>query len=483
MYFYAANLLCMKIRIVLLILLILYLQNLIGQPLSSSLSGFFILDSKVPLVTVTIPNGNEMFGFLDPLEVEWIASDESMGNTPVSIGISTGPGENYTIVASNLANSGLALVNPPGIVTEDAKVFVIVQDSFGLSGVDPSDDYFAFSESYPTVSSNFILDSKPPLVNLIKPSEGDSYPYSELLKVKWDANDDSFGSGPVNIFLSTDAGTTYQLLAANLPDSDSALLAVPEIITDLAKIKIHVQDQFGLTAVDFNDGVFSLDGILLDLKVYLEGPFAGNMMLAYLNFFNFIPFNQPYSGAPWNYGGTESVTSIPNSDVIDWILVELRDAPNASSATLATRIDRRAAFLLEDGRIATLDGASKIQIGKIVQNGLYALIWHRNHLGIMSANAIIKTGGMYSYDFTNNALLVYGGASGHKLLANGNWGMVSGDGNGDGQVNTIDKAMVWGPQSGSSGYKSGDFNMDGNVNQTDKVQFWRPNTGRSSQVP
>lgn len=473
----------MKTRIVLLTFLLLLFRLVSSQPISWTESGPFTLDSKLPLVTVAIPNGGEAYGFQELLTVEWNATDESLGANPVSVAISIEEGGNYTVVASGLPNSGTAMVTPPGIATTNAKVKIVVEDDFGLSGSDESNDFFTFLESYSYYSSGFVLDSKPPLVDLLKPVEGDSYPYGDPLKVKWDASDDSFGPNPISISLSTDGGATYTSLATNIPDTDSALLTVPEIITDQAKIKIHVQDQFGLTAEDLNNGFFSLDGILLDLKAWLEGPFAGNMMLAYLNFFNFIPLSQPYSGIPWNYSGTESVQAIPNADVVDWVLVELRDAPSASLATPATRIDRRAAFLLEDGQIKSLDGSNYIQIGKKVIYGLYALVTHRNHLAVMSANELTKSEGIYSYDFTTSALKAYGGASGHKQIVTGQWGMISGDGNGDGQVNTTDKMYSWWPQSGSSGYKSGDFNMDGNVNQTDKVQYWKPNSGRSSQVP
>ncbi len=38
-----------------------------------------------------------------------------------------------------------------------------------------------------------------------------------------------------------------------------------------------------------------------------------------------IPLSQPYNTPPWNYTGDESVISIPNADVVDWLLLELRE--------------------------------------------------------------------------------------------------------------------------------------------------------------
>lgn len=82
--------------------------------------------------------------------------------------------------------------------------------------------------------------------------------------------------------------------------------------------------------------------IKLDIKVFLEGPFAGSDMQTKLNNEELIPLNQPYNIALWNYPGSESVLAIPNNDVVDWILVELRNATDAASATPSTIISQQA---------------------------------------------------------------------------------------------------------------------------------------------
>ncbi|MEZ5198088.1 MAG: hypothetical protein R2764_17370 [Bacteroidales bacterium] len=53
-------------------------------------------------------------------------------------------------------------------------------------------------------------------------------------------------------------------------------------------------------------------------------------MVNFLNAKNYIPLAQPYNTYPWNYNGDEAVTEIPTESVVDWVLVELRDAPNAN---------------------------------------------------------------------------------------------------------------------------------------------------------
>ncbi|MBN1338654.1 MAG: hypothetical protein JXA03_04985 [Bacteroidales bacterium] len=223
---------------------------------------------------------------------------------------------------------------------------------------------------------------------------------------------------------------------------------------------------------------------IMDIMVFLEGPYNGTDMNTTLLISGLIPFNQPYNTAPWNYSGTEFVPSMPNSAIVDWILVELRDAPDASSAWSSTMVAQQAAFLLKDGSVAGTDGLSLLRFSNIsVQNSLFAVIRHRNSIGIITANSLNRTNGIYSYNFTSDANVVYGGNIAHKELAPGAWGLTGADGNADGQINNPDKINIWLQQSGQNGYLPGDFNLDAQVNNTDKNELWKPNTGLGGQVP
>jgi hypothetical protein len=222
--------------------------------------------------------------------------------------------------------------------------------------------------------------------------------------------------------------------------------------------------------------------ITLDVTALLEGPYNGATMTPSLNAAGYIPLAQPYNVAPWNYPGSESVGAMPNANVVDWVLLELRDATSAANATGATTIARQAAFVLNDGSVVGLDGSSDLLFTNSVTNQLFVVVWHRNHLGVMSANPLMDVGGIYSYNFTTAAGQAYG-ADAHKLLAGGKYGMYGGDGNANKTVNSVDKTAVWSPQAGTNGYKSGDFNMSGQVNNPDKNNIWVPNNGKTSKVP
>ena len=102
-----------------------------------------------------------------------------------------------------------------------------------------------------------------------------------------------------------------------------------------------------------------------------------------------IPLSQPYNVSPWNYSGTESVVTFP-PDIVDWILLEFREtAGGPETATPGTMITQRAFFLNDDGTIVNLDGTRDIKIElPTVNDNLYVVVYHRNHLGVMSANPI-----------------------------------------------------------------------------------------------
>jgi len=234
--------------------------------------------------------------------------------------------------------------------------------------------------------------------------------------------------------------------------------------------------------------------ITLDLKVFLEGPYdtATGTMKTLLLDYGIIPLNQPYNptlpyyknpSPKWYYTGNESVDSIPDS-VVDWVLIEIRDAENAMSAWESTMVSQKACFLLSDGHIVDLESVSLPSFNLSINAGLFCVVHHRNHASIMSSSPLQSSGGgIHIYDFSSGYGQVYGGALGIKEIATGIWAMASGDANGDAQINGTDIWDAWRPEGGKSGYLSPDFNLDCQVNNIDNIEYWGPNSGSASQVP
>jgi uncharacterized protein (TIGR02145 family) len=205
-------------------------------------------------------------------------------------------------------------------------------------------------------------------------------------------------------------------------------------------------------------------------------------MSPFLNVLGYLPTEQPYNAAPWNYNGTESVTEIPNFNVVDWVLVEILQVQITGYDTSFILIQRKAALIMKNGTITDLNGLDMLQFTGLSLTELYVRILHRNHLPVTSAIALTPTGGIFNYDFTTGAAQALGGALSQNEVASGKWGMIAGNGDGNWQDNNLDKDDVWLEQKELTGYYSGDYNMDSQVDTDDKVVKWQANSGKGSDT-
>ena len=223
-------------------------------------------------------------------------------------------------------------------------------------------------------------------------------------------------------------------------------------------------------------------GTPVELSAFLEGPFEGTEMNTGLIDNLILPLSNPYTVAPWNHSGTEGVLSFTNPDVVDWVLVDFRDAATAGLALPATSLGTYAALLLKNGDIISPYGGMPLYLNEEISNNLYIAVFHRNHLGIISSNPVTLSGGIYSYDFTTGSGQAYGSAA-QKELAFGIYGMYAGDFNADGTIDSNDKTSLWMISAGKFGYLHSDGDFDGQADNNDKNDFWFINKDKSSQVP
>ena len=138
-----------------------------------------------------------------------------------------------------------------------------------------------------------------------------------------------------------------------------------------------------------------------------------------------------------------------------------------------------AAVLLSDGTIAHQMVIPIFTTLGISQRSLYCHLY-RNHLAVMSATPLVELFGTFAYDFTTGLSQAY--MDGHKLLGGDIYGMIGGDSDGNGDVDTNDKDINWTNDAGIAGYIGSDLNMDTQVNNQDKDDIWFPNDGEGTQV-
>jgi hypothetical protein len=217
--------------------------------------------------------------------------------------------------------------------------------------------------------------------------------------------------------------------------------------------------------------------IQLNVKVKIEGAVnVSGTMDTKIN--TIIPLAQPYNTAPWNYTGTETLSTIP-ADMVDWVLVELRQATGPSLATSGTIIAKQAGLLKSSGSIVDVSGSILRfdNYGVSGVNNLYVVIRHRNHLAIMSNTGAGLNAGVYSYDFTSSLSQAYGGGNGYKAVST-TFAMVSGDIDQDGSI-AVSDYNSWAAGFGlTNSYFRFDLDMDKQVAVSD-YNKWAANFGLS----
>ena len=193
------------------------------------------------------------------------------------------------------------------------------------------------------------------------------------------------------------------------------------------------------------------------------------------------PAGQPYNIAPWNYAGTEGADWTDadyESTVVDWVLLSFR-----TGTAKNTEIAQTAALLHQDGRIEVLDQC--IFDTSMDLSSAYAVVEHRNHMGIMTPVSASMSTGKLEYDFrTTNSFRNMTGF-GQKQLGS-TWVMYAGDMDQSDtpsyDITATDKS-VWIEDNGKFNlYLNADANLDGDINGSDKA-YWDGNNGISSRVP
>jgi len=427
---------------------------------------------------------------------------------------------NVQLTVSNNAGSDVLLAEDYIIVTENSSpqliISEIMQNPFSVS--DANGEWF---EIFNPASTDLNINGY-----VIKDNDNDSLSISGNLIVPAKG----FAVLGINSNSSTNGGyiCDYQYSEFFLSNTaDEIVICLPDGITELDRIEYHENEGWpdpsgssmvftGTSEIENNNptiwGIASqreqtyngatgdkgspgTNGIdqnllssdfILNLKVFLEGPFNGTDMNNYLTnplLVDGFPLSQPYAASPWNYSGNESVTTLPSENIVDWVLVELRDASNAALADASTIKQRAALFLLSNGLVVDLDGNSLPSFSIEISEELFVSIIHRNHIGIISANALNLQSDTYTYDFTNGESKVYQGLLGHKYLNDGIWGMVSGDMDASGLINESDLNPLWKQKAGLHGYYNEDLNLNTEIDNTDKNLFWQPNYLFECRIP
>ena len=146
-----------------------------------------------------------------------------------------------------------------------------------------------------------------------------------------------------------------------------------------------------------------------------------------------LPNSQPYNVSPWNYKGPEKVSGFP-SNIVDWILIQLRSTTTKIVAT-------KAVLLRSDGFLTGIAN-NDVAFGSVSSGDYYLVVYHRNHLPVMSSQKVyVENNGTLQYDFTTDVSKAYGDKA-LVELGSGKFGMLAGDADGNSIINNLDYNAV-----------------------------------------
>ena len=246
-------------------------------------------------------------------------------------------------------------------------------------------------------------------------------------------------------FLETDADgdTCFDTLEEGIDDSDE---------DGIAGTGIPTVDANGLvTSITYNSptihewqnpvaGNGCSGGIIVTPKIYLQGAYVlgeGKMQDS-LRTLDYLSLTEPYTNMT-NFthvlGGGEVITladltDLGDNSIVDWVFIELR---SKSDNTLV--LGSQSALLQRDGDIVNTVGSTDL-LFPLPPDDYYIVVQHRNHLGVMTANAVALSNSTTLVDFTTSTTLTWG-THAQKDLGSGVMALWAGDVNDDGIIRYV----------------------------------------------
>ena len=296
---------------------------------------------------------------------------------------------------------------------------------------------------------------------------------------------------PVTIAFTNPGGPTFTINGNTFAYTISPQTVMLNLPADGSSVTLTATDDVdgGCTA-SWADAFTAPDpceppALLVSAKVFLQAAYdpATGMMRDDLRALDYLPETEPYTANP-NYthvgsGGGESVAptvfDVTGSDaIVDWVFLELRDGTD-STVVVATR----SALVQRDGDIVDVDGVSPASFEDATPGNYYLVVRHRNHLGVMTLDALPLSDVATDVDFTTTSTPTFG-MHAQKIVEPGVTALWAGNANGNHEVVfvgagtdniAISTTVLLDPGNSGifssshtvDGYYDGDTNMNGTV--------------------
>ncbi|MFA4906133.1 MAG: right-handed parallel beta-helix repeat-containing protein [Candidatus Margulisiibacteriota bacterium] len=206
----------------------------------------FTISNVQPTVTVLYPNGGQYLKGNTAHNLTWVATGETV---PVTINLrySTNSGTSWTLIASNESNDGTYAWTTPAIDSLTDRVSVEAVDGLGRVGTGQS-------------AADFAIDSTTPETTVVAPNGGERIAGGSSYNLQWTATDAvGLRANPITFRYSTDSGGTWNLIAADQPNTSPYSWTVPTINSTTVRVSVEATDQVGFTGTDQSASDFIID--------------------------------------------------------------------------------------------------------------------------------------------------------------------------------------------------------------------------------
>ncbi len=226
---------------------------------------YFIVSPEVPSVTVTSPNGGEVWNIGTSKTISWASTGEVAN---VRIEYSTDAGSSWSVITGSTPNDGnysWSVLNTPSPYSR----IRIASVTNPLNIYDVSDANFT------------IAAAAAPAITVTTPNGGENFVIGTYRNITWTSTGTLTN---VKLEYSTNGGSTFSLITVNTANTGSYAWKVPSVVT--ASALVRITDVANTTSFDVSDANFNI--------VYATSPI--------------ITVTSPNGGEDWSIGTSKNIT-------------------------------------------------------------------------------------------------------------------------------------------------------------------------------
>ena len=271
---------------------------------------FMVTDNTHP--SVELVNTGDV-NIADNVNVNWIVNDNT-GVAQQEVYFSPYLDQPFILIDSVDVDQDFLEWSVPNLVSQEARLSIIVTDLVGLIDQDTTDTFS-------------ILDGIDPQVAVTSPIEGYSIQEYDLVTVTWDASD-NIELDSAFIWYSMNGGGQFVYIGDTIASGSEYSFQIPQGVTDQAMIRVRVSDLAQNTAAD-SSSFFTVtdqtppnviitspvegDRFDIDGTMDITWSATDNVSVTGLDIFYSVD-----QGENWN----EIVSDVPNTGSFQWTVVD-----------------------------------------------------------------------------------------------------------------------------------------------------------------